>query len=265
MSSLDIFKAAKIKRTVTPDGKTVTETKPLKGQVILPDVVTKEAVKEALPKDLRLKVSDELVKKLNSISQDPEIAREIRENFIGMTGVMRDGKFKFEQYLDACAYVTYKMMGYTNQDAYTLAFPNRVRRMCAEGKDEKYISSMVSSYHKNKLVNMIFDQAMIPAYILNQDLYQSALGRLAHLMTGANSEKVQCDAAKAIVDALSQPEKSKVQIDMTMTDNTGIGELKQALVDIARNQQERIQSGEATRAIAHQEIFDRNGEKVATS
>lgn len=265
MSSLDIFKTAKMRRTVTSEGEASVEEAPLEGQITLPDVVTKEDVKKALPKDLKLKVSDELIQKLNSISQDPNIANQIRENFIGMTAIMKDGKFKFDHYLDACAYVTYKMMGYSNQDAYTLTFPDRVRRMYAEGKDEKYISSLVAAYHKNKLVNLIFDQSMIPSYILNQDLYQKALGRLSHLMMNAKSEKVQCDSAKSIVDALSQPEKSKVEIDMTMTDNTGIGELKQALVDIAKNQQQRIESGESTKQIAHQEIFDRNGDQVATT
>jgi hypothetical protein len=258
MSRLDIFKAAGLEKKlveapVTPPSE-VLEDK---------NALTKKDIQDALPAQLKVKVSDELVSKVNSIAMDPMIAEEIRNNFIGFHHVLKDGKFKIEQYLEACAYVTYKMMGYTNQDAYALTFPDRYREMRSAGKDDKHISSFVAAYNKNKLVNIILEQSIIPACILNQDLYQQALNRQAYLMVHATSEKVQTDAANSILNALARPVTNKLEIDMVVKDNSGIAELKNALIQVAAQQADLIKAGESTKSIAHSQLFDKDGEHVA--
>ena len=117
MSRLDIFKAAGLE-------KKLVEAPAAPPSEVLEDknALTKKDIQDALPAQLKVKVSDELVSKVNSIAMDPMIAEEIRNNFIGFHHVLKDGKFKIEQYLEACAYVTYKMMGYTNQDAYACLY-----------------------------------------------------------------------------------------------------------------------------------------------
>lgn len=249
---MDIFKAAGMEVEKAPEPEIIEDT----------NAVTKEQIRAALPGDLSTKVTDSLVQKLNSVSMDPDIADEIRSNFIGFQNVLRDGKFKLEDYLSACAYVSFKMMGYTNQDAWAHTFPDRKARLVAAGKDDKTISAYVSSYHKNKLVNMIMEQSLIPSYVLNQDLYQKALSVCGDLMINAKSEKVQVDAAKAVLDALKQPEKSKVELDVTVKDDTGIAELKRVMQDVADNQIKRIESGTPTKEIAHQDVFTQEGEPV---
>lgn len=255
---MNIFQKAGMVNTTPPKEPEAVDGVILQG---IPEI-SKEEIKAALPAQLRTKVSDSLVDKLNAISMDPDIAREIRENFVGFNNIMKDGKFKFEDYLSACAYVTYKMMGYSNQNAYGYTFPDRIARLRAEGKEDKHISAFVASYNKNKLVNMIMEQALIPTYLLNQDLYQEALQHQAYLMTHAQSEKVQCDAAKSILDALKQPETSKIEIDVAVKDNSGIDELKRVMVDVAKNQASQIKDGAQTKQIAHQELFDSEGEKI---
>ena len=61
--------------------------------------------------------------------------------------------------------------------------------MLSAGKNAKDISSFVTSYNKNKLVNLILEQSMIPSWVLNQDMYQKALNVQCELMLTANSEK----------------------------------------------------------------------------
>lgn len=255
---LDIFsKAGLAKEDPKPEDIEVIEPE------VIPQLFTKKEIKEALPEQLRTKVSDSLMEKLNGIASDPDLAKEIRDNFIGFGHVMKEGKFKMEDYLKACAYCTYKFMGYSNQASWGLAFPERLTRMRQENKDDKYISAFVASYARGKLVNMIMDQALVPTHILNQDLYQKALNQQAHLMMNAKSEKVQSDAAKSILDALRQPETSKLEIDVAVKeDHSGIAELRRIMDAAANSQIERIQQGERTRDVAHQKIFDEEGNEV---
>jgi hypothetical protein len=226
------------------------------------NAVTKAELKEALPANLRTKITDSLVQKLNSISNDPMAADVIRDNFIGFQNVMKDGRWKIEDYMNACAYVSYKMMGFSNQQAWGLTFPDRLARMHAEGRVEKQISSFVSAYNKTKLVTLIFEQALIPTHILNQDVYQQAINHQFYLMTNANSEKVQSDAAKCLIDALKPPETAKIEMDVKIEDNSGIGELKNAIVGLAQDQVKRINAGMPTKEIAHQELFEKDGSPV---
>ena len=85
-------------------------------------------LKQALPKNLQGNATQELVDKINNIVSDPEAADIVKENFISYSKVLSEGKFKTEDYLSAVVYVSYKLMGYNNQDAYARAFPDRWKR-----------------------------------------------------------------------------------------------------------------------------------------
>ena len=217
---------------------------------------TMAEIKEALPAALRSKVTPALMEKLNGLSKDPDLADEIRNNFIGFNNIMNDGRFKFEDYLNACAYSTFKMMGYSNQQAWGLTFPDKLAKMRAENRDDQYISAFVASFAKGKLVNIILEQAMIPSFVLNQDLHQKALNVCAGIMANGSSDKVKVEAARAILEATKAPEKSKVQVDLTLKDASGIGELKQIMQEVAENQIKQIEGGRRTQDIAHQSMFE---------
>lgn len=77
-----------------------------------------------------------------------------------------------------------------------LLLPFRIRFLIEKsGVSEKDQSSYISAYHKSKLVNLIFEQTLIPIHILNAPLLQQAINVQAELMLTANSEKVRSDAA----------------------------------------------------------------------
>ena len=61
---------------------------------------------KALPSNLRTAVTPQFVAKVNAVSTDPEFAEQVRDNFISYASVMRDGKFKTDDYLAAVVYVS---------------------------------------------------------------------------------------------------------------------------------------------------------------
>jgi hypothetical protein len=215
-------------------------------------MLQKDDVVAAMPAHLRSAVSQGLVDKVNAISKDPEIADAIKGNFISYTSVLREGRFKTEDYLNAVAYVSYKLMGYNNEESYARTFNARYTALKAAGRTSKDISAYVSAYNKGKMVNLILEQTLIPAWVLNQDTYQNAINEQARLMLNAKSEKVRSDAANSILTHLKKPEKKEIDLNIGMQETSGMTELKDALTDLASRQQQAIQEGITTREIAHQ-------------
>ncbi len=217
-------------------------------------VLDKTEVENAVPVHLRSQVTDELVGKLNAISSDPEVAEHIRSNFMSYTNVANEGRFTVEGYMNAVAYVSYKLMGYNNEEAYARTFPQRYASLRAAGRTAKEISSYVHAYNKGKLVNLIFEQTLIPSYVLNQSVYQEAIEKQADLMQNARSEMVRTQAANSILTHLKPPEKKEVDINIGIQETSGMIELREMLTTLAESQQLAIEQGVPTREIAHQSI-----------
>ena len=87
----------------------------------LTDKVTLAQVRNAVPAHLYASVTQELVDQLNNVAADPLIGSQIRENFLGYTKVMVEGRFKLDDYLHAVKYVSYKLLGYNNEEAWSLS------------------------------------------------------------------------------------------------------------------------------------------------
>src|SRR5690554_7803237 len=95
-------------------------------------MISKQELQAAVPERLKINVTQDLADKLNNISTDPLHAENIRENFLTYTRVLQDGKYKIEDYMNAVAYVSYKLMGYNNQDSYFKTFRSEERRVGKE-------------------------------------------------------------------------------------------------------------------------------------
>lgn len=95
------------------------------------------------------------------------MAEAIKDNFLSYTQVLSEGKFKTEDYLSAVMYVSFKLMGMTNQDAYARTFPARYRTLLNNGTSAKDISSYVSMYNKGRLVNLILEKSLIPTWVFD--------------------------------------------------------------------------------------------------
>lgn len=226
-------------------------------------MLTKELVVRAVPANLKSSITDVLVDKINNCVSDPIIAEQIRENFISYTTVLKDGKFKTEDYLHAVMYVSYKLLGQSNHDAYMRTFPDRYTELVAKGIPSKDIAAYVAAYNKGKLVNLVFEQSAIPTWVLNQDIYQQAINTQFELMRTATSEKVRTEAANSLLTHLKRPEAIKAQIDVNLKDSSGMTELKAAMRELAGQQQERIASGDTAKMIAAMPIIDAEYEEVS--
>lgn len=217
-------------------------------------MLTVEQVAHALPPHLKKAATPSLVNQLNAIAEDPEIAEAIRENFLSYTKVLQEGRFKVQDYLHAVTYVSFKLMGYTNEEAYERTFPQRFQNLLARGASQKDISAYVSMYNKGKLVNLILEQTLVPTWVLNQDAYQKAINTQVDLMQNAKSEMVRMAAANSILTHLARPKEAGPVVNIELNQNSGINELREMLTTLARKQQELIQQGVPTKQIAAQTL-----------
>ncbi|MFW9600926.1 MAG: hypothetical protein ACMV1B_01230 [Prevotella sp.] len=223
------------------------------------DAITIEDFKKALPDKVRKSVNDELVQHINKTLSDPDMYESYRDNLLSYTRVMADGRFKVSSYVDAVKYVSHKLMGCTNLDAYTKTFPDRILRFRQQGVSPKDIASYVTAYNKSKLVTLIMEQTLIPSYILNQDLYQKALNVQADLMMNAKSEKVKCDAANSLLNQLKMPETKKVELNIGMKEDNSIQALREATLELARQQRLMLESGASSLTeLSHSKIVLEN-------
>jgi len=206
-------------------------------------LLTAEQFKQVVPNQFKACVSQELIDQINQTLADPDMYETYRDNLLGYAHVMKEGKFKMEDYINAIKYCSHKIMGASNIDAYVKTFPDKYQAMLSAGKNAKDISSFVTSYNKNKLVNLILEQSMIPSWVLNQDMYQKALNHQLFLMLNAKSEKVQSDAANSILVHLKPPEVTKVELDIGLKKDSAMDDLKQNLAELALMQKQFISAG----------------------
>ena len=218
--------------------------------------LTVDQFRQALPSTLQNRVTVDVMKGINTILADPKIREQFRENLLSYTNVLQAGRFKINNYVDAVKYVSFKLLGNTNRESWGKTFPNRLQTLIIEGCDEKAISSHVAAYNKNMLVNKIWEQTLIPSYVLNADIFQKAINTQAELMITANSEKVRTDAANSLLNHLKQPEVAKIQLDMTVTEDKSIQELRETTLELAAMQRKMIESKiMSAKEVAHSKII----------
>jgi hypothetical protein len=219
------------------------------------NALTVDQFKQALPDKVKKSINQELIDQINTTLSEPELFESYRENLLSYTKVMADGRFKVDSYIQAVKYVSHKLMGCTNIEAYTKTFPDKYQRFVAQGVQAKDIASYVTAYNKSKLVNLIFEQTLIPSYVLNQDLYQRALNVQADLMVNSGSDKVRCDAANSLLTHLKMPETQKVELEIGVKEDSSIGALRQATLELARQQRLAMEAGAmSAQEVAHAKI-----------
>lgn len=225
--------------------------------------LTVDDVARALPANLKQAATQDLTDKLNNIADDPELAQNIRDNFVGYIHVLKDGKFKTEEYLHAVMYVSFKLMGYSNKDAYEKTFPDRMAAHILKGTSQKDLSAYVAAYAKGKLVNLIYEQSMIPTWVLNQDAYQEAINTQVNIMRTSPSDLARTQAANSVLTHLKKPDKVD-QLNLDVKEHSGMKELIGAMTKLAEGQLGAIKQGVPTALIAAQPIHEGEFTEVGT-
>ncbi len=218
--------------------------------------LTVDDVSKALPPNLKSAATQAFVDQINNIVSDPLVAEQVKNNFISYTKVLQDGKFKTGDYLHAVMYVSYKLMGMSNQDAYFRTFPQRHANLVANSVSSKDIAAYVSAYNKGKLVNLILEQSLVPSWVLNQEAYQKAINTQVHLMTTSASDLVKTQAANSLLTHLAKPKEAGPLVNIDMREASGMAELKDAMLKLAQQQIEMVNHGMPVKLIAEQRIID---------
>ena len=204
---------------------------------------TEEQLKKSLPKQLKSRVDGQMVDYLNNMLVDPELRESFVDNFLSYTSVLQDGRFKIGNYIDAVRFVSHKLLGATDAEAYSKTFPNRVKRLIDEGADAKVISRYVHAFSKNILVSKVFEQTLIPTHIINAPLHQKALNVLADLMMNAKSEKVRSDSAAHLVKELRAPETTKIEMEIGVKQDSTIDALRASTMELVKQQKLMLEAG----------------------
>lgn len=221
-----------------------------------PSPLTVDQFKIALPDKVKKSINQELIDQINATLSDPDMYEAYRENLLSYTKVMADGRFKIGDYVNAVKYVSHKLMGASNIEAYVKTFPDKYQRFTNQGVASKDIASYVTAYNKSKLVNLIMEQTLVPSYVLNQDLYQKALNVQAELMLTAKSEKVRSDAAAHLMAALKMPETQKVELDIGVKEDGSIAALRATTLELARQQRLMVEAGAMNaQEVAHSKLI----------
>jgi len=219
------------------------------------ELLTVDQFKNALPTHIKSTVNQELIDTVNTSMADHEAMEIYKENLISFTGVLREGKFKLSSYISAVKYVGFKVMGSSNLDAYIKTFPDKYQQFLLEGVSSKDISSYCTAYNKSKLVNLIFEQALIPTHILNAPLFQKALNVQAALMVNEDvSPKVRCDAANSLLTHLKPPETKKIELEIGLKEDSTIKTLRDSTLALVEQQKELLAAGVTALDIAHSKL-----------
>ena len=214
--------------------------------------LSREALIRVLPKKVKNAVTPELVDAINAVKGADHYREAFKDNLVNYTSVLEEGKFKILDYVNAVKYCSSKLLGASNIVSYARAFPERYDRLINEGMADDDIAHYVSAYNRNKLVNLIMAQTLVPMHVLNADMYQKALNTQAQLMIGAKSEKVRSDAANSLLTHLKAPEAIKMQLDIGVSEDSSIDLLRQSTLELVKQQRLMIESTAMTpKEVAH--------------
>lgn len=227
-------------------------------------MLTPEMFRQALPDALKKRpISPEVVASINDLLADPDMIEAYRDNLLGYTHVIAQGKYKLTSYVSAVKYVTQKLSGKKDKDAHMATFPDKWTDWARRGVDAKTISSYVSVYNGSALVNKVMEQCLIPNWILNQDKRQQAINKLSELMMTAASEKVQMEAASNLLTHLKAPEKLKVELELGESTGSVMDGLRQQTAALAAQMQQMIQAGGMNaKEVAEHRIIEGESKRV---
>ena len=208
------------------------------------ELLDKNVLFRVLPPAIRKNITDEVIDTVNNHLATSETRELFRENIISFASVLQEGRFKFEDYISAVKYVSFKILGDSNIIAYTKTFPDRYQRLIDEGMSDKAISAYVAAYHKTKLVTLLFGQTIMPVHILHQNLFHESITTMAEIMRDEDtSPKVRSDTAYNLATLLKPPEESKLKLDVTLKEDSAITALRETSMALVAEQRKLMSAG----------------------
>ena len=207
-----------------------------------------EQVRGSVPRSFRKNITDEFIEDLENSIKDPEMAKNIKENFLSYTNVLNDcdPSTNIWDYVNAVKYISYKIMGYNIEEAWKKTFPAKVEELIQKGKHD-WINRYANGYNKSRMVNKIYQQTLIPSYVLNAPLYQRALNVLAEMIEDDSVRGMaKVKACETILNYTKPPEVNKAEVQVTINHNDAIQDLRDIAEQFSKSMQNAIASGQKT-------------------
>jgi hypothetical protein len=219
-------------------------------------MLTVDLVKASVPKNQKSSITSQLVDKLNSMNEDPKLLGSFEENILGYSEVLKSGKYKVEDYVNAVRFVSYKLIGKSDIDAYMAVFPHRYQKLVDTGVSRSEMGPYVSAYNSNKLVVQILEQTLVPAHIIKAPMHFQAINELMKIGLDGRSEMARVQALGKVADLTKAPETQKIELDIGVKQVDEIAELREVTQRLAQQSKLAIESGvQTTLDIAHSKVL----------
>lgn len=212
-------------------------------------LVTVEELKNAIPAKKNT-ITQEMVDLINKVQKEPEFQGEsLAKTMITYQNVLKGVKGGLMEYLNAirfCAYIVSMNDNYT--EAFKRVFSDRdfvkKRTNVPPGSTEySELSSAASRYRRSKLVVDILTASQVPLGMLFLGHQHDAVGVLYDVMMTAKLDRDKINAAKELLAAVKLPESQKIEIDMSVKENSAVQQLNDQLAAMAVRQKMLLENG----------------------
>jgi len=218
--------------------------------------MTIEELKAGIPKHTRSLITQNVVDVFNNLEGEhgEEFAEHYKQNFIGMSTVMKGGSFAVKDYINAVKFTSFRLLQNTDIDSYMLTFPDRYARLMDKHSDygdeatirSDKISPYVTGYKQNPIVVRVTEQSLVPSRILNAPMFQQALNIQMSIAMTSRSDQVRSQAAESVMKYTMSPEVQKIELEVGVKGQDEVLALRTEMHRLASQQQATIESGTNT-------------------
>ena len=213
--------------------------------------LTVEKIKKFLPRGTSIKLTREIVEKLNRAEQETGIDQNLFEEQLLSYLHLMEGGAGIEKLANAIKFCNLRLlpkMG--NEKAWKIVFPEKAAEIEARGED---CSSFASMYNNTKMVREISKLLLVPVYISHAPVHIAMHKKLYDLSNGIGANKgeyvspnVQMNAAIALMEATRMPEDKSIELKIGMSDDAKNVQLRltEQLARMAEIQLKRLKNGE---------------------
>lgn len=197
-------------------------------------------------------VTQEIVDIINKVQEEPEFQGEsLVQTMVTYQSVLQKAKVGIKEYISAirfCAYLISMDDNYT--EAYKRTFYDRKfvkDRITLDTSDPRYgeLTSAASRYRRSKLVVDILTLSQVPMELMFSGLRYKAVGVLANVMMTAKYDRDKIAAATQLLLA-TKSDNIKVDLDIKVSENSAVTDLRTQLAQMAATQTAYLQSGTTT-------------------
>jgi len=216
--------------------------------------ITREKLKDQLPKNTSVAVTDEVLRLLNNMEEDTGLPQNLmEEEFMTYTYLLGQKKgVSIEQLINAIKYCNLKRTR-SNRRAWAVTFPVKYDRLITNGKS---VDNHVSMFEKSWLVQQVDKAMLIPVSMQWAQAFNSAMNVNIKMMHGDAGEDNNGDpifvspmvrhlAAKTVLDIAKPIEDATINIKIGQSDEMleAKKEENRLLADIIKNQQDQFRKG----------------------